>query len=115
ALIARFAIEKWLCAPRDGTASATRLQATTRQLVGSLPGPESPLPGITSLHALPPVMVEGMDDDMAARVAHGRLCTPLPYARLSDYSRADDDVELPALVLDNGILTATVLPTLGGR
>lgn len=97
------------------TTSATRLQATTLQLVGSLPGPESPLPAITSLHALPPVMVEGMDDDMAARVAHGRLGTPLPYARLSDYSRADDDVELPALVLDNGILTATVLPTLGGR
>lgn len=96
--------------------SPTTLRSTTLHLTGTLPGPESPLPQLVPVRALPtPEDPATTDPEMAARLAFGRLASPLPYALHSDYTRADDRVELPALVLDNGILTATVLPTLGGR
>jgi tetratricopeptide (TPR) repeat protein len=93
----------------------TTLRATSLQLTGSLPGPESSLPALSPMRALPGVDVPDADPAMAERVASGRLGSPLPYARHSDYTRADEPLELPALVLDNGMLAATVLPTLGGR
>jgi len=52
---------------------------------------------------------------MRERMAYGRLESPLPYAVQEDYDRSLREVELPAYVLDNEILTVTVLPTLGGR
>lgn len=93
----------------------TTLRTTTLSLTGSLPGAESPLPALTPMRALPTVEVPDADPEMVARVASGRLSSPLPYARHSDYTRAEDGVELPALVLENDALTATVLPSLGGR
>jgi len=95
---------------------STSLRATTAVVTGSLPGPESPLPAFAPMRALPPIAAgDGVDAAMAERIGYGRLQTPLPYARHSDYTRAREHVELPALVLDNGTLTATVLPSLGGR
>lgn len=94
----------------------TTLRATTLHLTGALPGPESPLPAFTPMRALSAIEPgDGVSPEMASRITQGRLATPLPYARHSDYTRASDAVEIPALVLDNGTLTATVLPTLGGR
>jgi hypothetical protein len=52
---------------------------------------------------------------MLERVARGRLSCPLPYGVFSDYDRVDHDLQLPALELSNGRLTAVVLPGLGGR
>lgn len=49
------------------------------------------------------------------RLGRGRLTTPLPYGVFSDYDRDDHDLELPAIALRNGSVTATVLPSLGGR
>ncbi len=48
-------------------------------------------------------------------MAHGRLESPLPYPLQEDYDRSLHGVELPAFVLENGVLRVTVLPTLGGR
>jgi len=53
--------------------------------------------------------------DMLQRIDQGRLSSPLPYAVSSDYDRADRDVHLPAIELDNGVVRALVLPSLGGR
>ncbi|EAP98946.1 hypothetical protein JNB_02220 [Janibacter sp. HTCC2649] len=53
--------------------------------------------------------------DMVRRIHQGHLSSPLPYGVLSDYDRADQEVQLPALELDNGLVCATVLPSLGGR
>lgn len=53
--------------------------------------------------------------DMLQRIGQGRLASPLPYGVLSDYDRADHEVQLPALELDNEVVRATVLPSLGGR
>ncbi|MFV0428743.1 MAG: DUF5107 domain-containing protein [Arachnia sp.] len=94
----------------------TTLTASTLHVTGSLPGPECTLPCFTAMRTLPSVEIgEGADEAMRERVRSGRLTHPLPYARLSDYDREDEAIELPSFVLSNGILTATVLPTLGGR
>lgn len=60
-------------------------------------------------------LADDAPDAMRDRVARGRLHTPLPYGVQSDYDRGDHPLELPSITLDNGILRATVLPTLGGR
>ncbi len=79
-------------------------------------GPSSPLPRFTRLRELPyPEVDPGAPPDMHERVAHGRLESPLPYPLQEDYDRSLREVELPAYVLENGVLRATVLPTLGGR
>ncbi len=52
---------------------------------------------------------------MVQRISQGRLSSPLPYGVLSDYDRADHEVQLPAIELDNGLVCTTVLPSLGGR
>jgi hypothetical protein len=79
-------------------------------------GPASPLPRFTPLRELPdPDVGPGASQEMRERIAYGRLQSPLPYAIQEDYDRSLHDVSLPAYVLDNGVLRATVLPTLGGR
>jgi hypothetical protein len=83
---------------------------------GATLGPQSPLPRFTRLRSLPyPQVGPGAAPDMLERLAYGRLESPLPYAVQEDYDRSLREVELPALVLDNAVLRATVLPTLGGR
>src|SRR4051794_845656 len=79
-------------------------------------GPASPLPRFSRLRELPyPDVGPGATPEMLDRIAYGRLESPLPYAVQEDYDRSRRDAELPAYVLDNGLLHATVLPTLGGR
>jgi hypothetical protein len=79
-------------------------------------GPASPLPRFTRLRALPdPDVATDTPPEMLERMAYGRLESPLPYPLQEDYDRSLRDVELPAYVLENGVLRATVLPTLGGR
>ena len=79
-------------------------------------GPASPLPRFTRLRALPdPDVVTDTPREMLERMAYGRLESPLPYPLQEDYDRSLREVELPAYVLENGVLRATVLPTLGGR
>jgi hypothetical protein len=94
----------------------TTVRATTLTVPGATLGPGSPLPRFTRLRALPlPTDVPGASPEMLERIAYGRLESPLPYPIQEDYDRALREVELPAYVLDNGVLRATVLPTLGGR
>ncbi|MGN6521694.1 MAG: DUF5107 domain-containing protein, partial [Actinomycetes bacterium] len=85
-------------------------------VIGSLPGPESRLPALAPLRPWAPTQVGAeAPPDMVTRVGRGRLKSPLPYGVLSDYDRADSELELPGVELTNGQFTATVLPTLGGR
>ena len=85
-------------------------------VTGSGPGPESRVPALSPLRPWAPVRVsDEAPPDMLERVGRGRLASPLPYGVLSDYDRSDGAVELPAVELGNGLVTATVLPSLGGR
>ena len=94
----------------------TRITSRTLELRGSRLGAECPLPAFTPVRPTPLAHVgEHATAAMRERVERGRLRSPLPYALCSDYDRADHALQLPALELTNGALTAMVLPTLGGR
>jgi hypothetical protein len=96
--------------------SAARVRRTTVTVRAATLGPASPLPRFTRLRELPyPDVGPGATPDMLERMAYGRLESPLPYPLQEDYDRSLREVELPAYVLENGVLRATVLPTLGGR
>jgi hypothetical protein len=95
---------------------ATQVRATTLTVTGSPLGEPNPLPRFAPLRALPTASPE--DDVPAAmrdRMEYGRLTSPLPYAVYDGYDRTDRQVNLPAIELDNGVLRAVVLPSLGGR
>ncbi|MEY9855252.1 hypothetical protein ABH935_000851 [Catenulispora sp. GAS73] len=53
--------------------------------------------------------------DMARNLEYGRPATLLPYTTQDSYTRERTDRELPTLVLENEVLTATFLPDYGGR
>ncbi|MFV0427095.1 MAG: DUF5107 domain-containing protein [Beutenbergiaceae bacterium] len=91
------------------------VSTSTLTVRGSALGPPCPLPSFAPMRALPPIQPRIDDAAMAQRMQDGRLGSPLPYPRHSDYDRQVQDLELPAITLSNGTLTATVLPTLGGR
>uniref|UniRef100_UPI000AA09FD9 DUF5107 domain-containing protein n=1 Tax=Kitasatospora sp. MY 5-36 TaxID=1678027 RepID=UPI000AA09FD9 len=57
----------------------------------------------------------GVDDEMRRNLAYGVPDTLLPYTRQSGYDRVRTERELPCVVLENETLTATFLPSLGGR
>lgn len=93
-----------------------RVREISISLRGSTLGPESSLPSFTHLQPRGrPRVSDQAPPEMRERVERGRLDCPLPYRVFSDYDRADHDLELPALELSNGRLTAVVLPGLGGR
>lgn len=98
------------------SAATTRVRATRLAVSGAFLGPTSPLPAYRPVRAMTTTsLAADAPDGMRERVARGRLHTPLPYGVQSDYDRGDHPLELPSITLDNGILRATVLPTLGGR
>ncbi|GAA4897998.1 uncharacterized protein DUF5107 [Stackebrandtia albiflava] len=94
----------------------TRISLTTLRLpatpVGD-PSPLPPLPGTTDPNASVPV--EGVPDEVARNMRHGRPASVLPYTTQDGYDRRLRDTVLPVAVIDNGVLRATVVPALGGR
>ena len=94
-----------------GTVAATTLRLPAAEL-----GPPSPLPAFAGLQRLPdPALSADLPDDLRARMAYGRLASPLPYAIQNGYGRTLAPRELPAIRLANDRLEASVLPGLGGR
>ncbi len=96
---------------RPARAAATVLSVAAAEL-----GDPSPLPQLTPLRALSPTEVgDGVPEEMRARIEFGRLTSPLPYRVQNGYARRRVPQEMPALELDNGLVRAVVLPSLGGR
>jgi hypothetical protein len=94
----------------------TRVTPRTLPVIGSRLGPEGHLPPLRHVRPRPLARVsEHATAAMRERVERGRLASPLPYGLFSDYDRLDHALDLPALEVSNGQVTATVLPTLGGR
>ncbi|WP_020659200.1 DUF5107 domain-containing protein [Amycolatopsis benzoatilytica] len=94
----------------------TSLSLTSLVLPAAALGPENPLPPlvkpvpvqqVANLAELPPDLAEGL--------GYGHLSTVLPYRLQDGYTRERTETALPALVLENDRLRATVLPSLGGR
>lgn len=81
-------------------------------------GTADPAPGVLPiLHGIPKQTAEGVgtDEEMRFGLAYGAPQSLLPYTRQSDYDRLRTERELPTVVLENETLTATFLPSLGGR
>jgi hypothetical protein len=94
----------------------TRLYRTGLVLPAAELGPENPLPPLVRPEPVASVSnVDELPPDLAAGLEYGRLDTVLPCRLQDGYSRSRVPRELPALVLENDRLRATVLPSLGGR
>ena len=97
------------------TVELSTLRLPTAQ-VGIDPLP--PLRATTDLHqeaALQNLPDAGVDEEMAAGLAYGKVSSVLPYLPQSEYGRELAEVEHPVAVLDNGRLRATFLLGWGGR
>lgn len=94
----------------------TSLIATTLVLPAAGLGPENPLPPLVKPAPVQQVAnLAELPADLAEGLSYGRLDTVLPYRLQDGYRRERTETELPALVLENDRLRATVLPSLGGR
>ncbi|MFD5920988.1 DUF5107 domain-containing protein [Kitasatospora sp. NPDC058201] len=94
------------------------MTSTLRTATMRLPAAADPTPGIL------PILrgtrrrkadVSGADPEMRAQVAYGQPDSLLPYTTQDGYDRERAERELDVIVLENEILTATFLPSLGGR
>jgi tetratricopeptide (TPR) repeat protein len=92
----------------------TRLSVTSVLLPAAELGPDNPLPPLTR-STQPMCDVDGLPPDMAENIRYGRLDNVLPYLMQDSYDRVRVPRPIPALVLANSRLRATVLPSLGGR
>ncbi|WP_406026178.1 DUF5107 domain-containing protein [Nocardioides sp. NBC_00850] len=85
----------------------------------SIEGAEDPIDGpLPLLHDVPrPAFESGAAPypDMAANLEYGRPSTLLPYTAQDSYTRRREVRDLPSLVLENELLSATFLPGYGGR
>lgn len=95
------------------------LTGTTVTLPTARLGPVNPLVPVTGASALDlhahVGAGAGVDDAMRARMAYGRVTGLAPYLLQDDYGRERVPTDHPAVVLENDLLRATVLPGLGGR
>jgi len=94
----------------------TRLHAEELTLPVSPLGAENPLPPLTGPRVVQQVGNAGdLPGEMRTGVRYGQLHSVLPYLLQDGYGRERSEGTLPALVLENDKLRATVLPSLGGR
>ena len=93
-----------------------QLYASQLTLPGALPGPQDPQPFFRAQVQDLKVPHNGTfhSEDLEG---YGVGCgaRTLPYRMQDRYTRSDEPVSLPCVVMENGHLKATLLPTLGGR
>lgn len=98
------------------------MATTVRRAVLTLPaaplGPENPLPALRPLdeaHVVDDRDRAGLPRDMARQIGYEPLATVLPVRLLDGYGRERTPTALDAIIIENDLLRATVLPGLGGR
>lgn len=92
---------------------STSLRAGTLRIPAATLGRESELPLLADLGAGGDL--SAAPADLAAAGAYGRPHSLLPYRAQDRYDRQREPRDLPTLVLENELLTAVFLPSLGGR
>ncbi|MBD0695439.1 DUF5107 domain-containing protein [Streptomyces sp. CBMA123] len=94
------------------------MTSTLRTDLLRIEGTADPAAGVLPiLHGLSSYTADGVgvDEEMRRNLAYGAPPSLLPYTRQGDYDRNRAGRELPCVVLENEQLTATFLPSLGGR
>ncbi|WP_392672282.1 DUF5107 domain-containing protein [Streptomyces sp. LN785] len=94
------------------------MSSTLRNENLRIEGAPDPVGGVLPiLRGLSPQAVQGVgfDEEMRRNLAYGTPYTLLPYTPQGEYDRVRSERDLPAVVLENETLTATFLPSLGGR
>ena len=95
----------------------TTLTMTTYSMPGANLGEENPHPdfkNVSYIHA-GYRCTERVTPEEMRHIGKGMIKTILPYTILDNYDRSRSIRTFPAVVLENGFLKATFLPTLGGR
>ncbi|YCH10125.1 DUF5107 domain-containing protein [Arthrobacter sp. alpha11c] len=109
--------------------SPSNLTVTTISLTMAGIGPLNPLPvvaaeldqpytvgeGVPEELDQPYTVGEGVPEELQAAARYGVVPNVFPYLMQDGYSREAAPKELPAVVLENSKLRATVIPSLGGR
>ncbi|GAA1612318.1 DUF5107 domain-containing protein [Kribbella karoonensis] len=94
----------------------TILSAQNVVLPAASLGPENPLAPLRTQREVHHVEnIAELPADLRANIEYGGLHSPLPCLNQDGYDRTLVETSLPALVLENDNVRATVLPTLGGR
>lgn len=78
-------------------------------------GAENPLPPLAGAPRQPYRIGPGVPADLRKRAEYGYPPNLFPYSVLDGYTRTRSPRRLPAVILENSLLRATVLPSLGGR
>ncbi|WP_327091500.1 DUF5107 domain-containing protein [Nonomuraea sp. NBC_01738] len=93
------------------------MTTTLRSDTLRLPAAAAPVAGVLPiLHGTQVARgITGADAEMTAQIGYGQPRTLLPYTMQDGYSRARRERDLPVVVLENDHLTATFLPSYGGR
>jgi Domain of unknown function (DUF5107) len=94
----------------------TRLHSTQLTLPVAALGDENPLPPLRNPAELHEVTnLDDLPADLADGIRYGGLHSLLPCLMQDGYDRDRRETPVPALVLDNERVRATVLPSYGGR
>ncbi|RKT09350.1 uncharacterized protein DUF5107 [Streptomyces sp. 1114.5] len=93
------------------------MTSTLRTDVLRIEGAGDPVGTLPILHGIPSRVADGVgiDAEMRRNLAYGAPHSLLPYTRQDGYDRTRTERELPTVVLENDVLTATFLPGYGGR
>lgn len=96
--------------------AVTILSAQNVVLPAASLGPENPLAPLRTQRELHRVEnLAELPADLRTNIEYGQLHSPLPCLNQDGYDRTLVETALPALVLENDHVRATVLPSLGGR
>ncbi|MFB9369206.1 DUF5107 domain-containing protein [Kitasatospora albolonga] len=103
--------------PTDSPPATAPAATSLRTAPLLIEGAADPVATLPILHGIPAVTAhgEGLDEELRRGLRYGRPASLLPYTRQDRYDRRRSPRQLPSVVLENELLTATFLPGQGGR
>ncbi|NRQ39218.1 DUF5107 domain-containing protein [Nonomuraea sp. NN258] len=92
---------------------STAVRPDSLHLPAAEPPVAGPLPILHGTRARPGIT--GADAEMTAQIRHGQPTSLLPYTKQDGYTRLRTLRDIPVVVVENEVLSATFVPSYGGR